>query len=188
VIKKNNNGDITILFLTLFQILVVIFALGLNLIKKEILLQKKIIQAKNCFKEVSQEHINYVEAIERSNQIIIASKVVSLSPKIRIPMNNLIKLIKISQELKYHITLKRTLDNSNCEIGNVKEYLIGVPYLRTFKNFRREKIGTVQRKRSTYELIMCFSKLDLVVIHLYKIKEKKLKYNWKARNSYICHS
>ena len=182
----SNKGEVTILYALFAFIIILIFTLASLWIKKNILYQQQLIRAKSCMLNLSYLHIDYVEAIENGNKIIVISNLTSVFPNTRIISKNIIKITQFAQEIKYLLYLLTLSRINDCRAREKYHFMSSNPVIRKGAFFKREKIGIVKKQKSAYSINLCFAEARIYLVNKFKIKTLGISHKWKARDTVFC--
>ena len=185
--EKNRRGESTILFLlTILSVLLLIY-LSMLLIKREIGYQIRLIKKNECLQESITSHINYIDQIDKANQVIITSNIINLIPALKVTAQSIIKLVKMIQEFSYTMYLLNLSINKNCLISEIKDFLGPTPYERIGIKFKRNKFGQVIIKEKDYSLSMCFKILKIKATVKFPSPQFKVKKKVNAKKVLLCN-
>ena len=185
--KLHQKGESTILFLvTIFSILLIIY-LSTQLIKKEIGYQIRLIKKHECLIESIDAHINFIDQMDKANELIITSNLLSFIPTLKVTTKSIIKLMKIAQEFSYTFYLFKLSIIKDCRLEELKNFLGPTPYSRKSRKFKRNQIGAAIKKVKTYSLNMCFNILKIEAKTQFQEKYFKLAKNVSAKKVFTCN-
>ena len=128
----------TVIFLLLISTMI-IFTTFISLqIKKNIVEQRDLLNAKICQNKAVNLHLDYVKSIRSANHAILLSNIGYIVPSVRIASSSIRKIISYAQEVKYYYYVLRILALNECPKNIRITFINPQPYKRELSGFKRE--------------------------------------------------